>query len=313
MTASDPQNVSDTTNASDPKDGPAAESPSDKDSATSAEPRDGAEQATTHTSGEAKETDGSAATSGGDGPANDTAPFGKRTERPTDSAESTDAGAHADNDARAEADGEPADETGEGHGWGKSTIAALRSALGGGSKADAVADEIEKLVSENADLKERMLRIAADMENLRKRTEREKADTAKYAVSRFAEDMLSVGDNLSRALTAVPEDMDDKDAALRTLRDGIAMTGQELDKKLEKHGVVKDDPKGEVFDPNKHQAISQIPDENVPAGHITDVFQTGYMIADRVLRPAMVVVSQGIPKVAAAEGSADEGPTSGET
>ncbi|MEL7543740.1 MAG: nucleotide exchange factor GrpE, partial [Pseudomonadota bacterium] len=237
--------------------------------------------------------------------------FGQREIDPADAA--------ADAEERGEFhDDTPADEAAdeapsEPHGWGKSTLAALKKKLGGDTAAEAVTDEITKLVEENADLKDRMLRMAADMENLRKRTEREKADTSKFAVSRFAEDMLSVGDNLSRALTAVPEDMEDKDAALRTLRDGIAMTGQELDSKLAKHGVVKDDPKGELFDPNKHQAISQIPDENVPAGHITDVFQTGYMIADRVLRPAMVVVSQGAPKVAPAEGSADEGAVTGET
>ena len=189
----------------------------------------------------------------------------------------------------------------EPSGWGKGTIAAIRSALGGGKNADVVADEITKLVDENADMKDRMLRMAADMENLRKRTEREKTDTAKYAVSRFAEDMLRVGDNLGRALEAVPEDTDDKDAALKSLRDGIAMTGQELVKGLEKHGVVKDEPKGEVFDPNKHQAIAHVEDNDVPAGTICEVFQIGYMISDRVLRPAMVVVSKGPAQYAPAK------------
>ncbi len=189
----------------------------------------------------------------------------------------------------------------EPSGWGKGTISAIRSALGGGKNADAVADEITKLVDENAEVKDRMLRLAADMENLRKRTEREKADTAKYAVSKFAEDMLRVGDNLGRALESVPEDMEDKDAALKSLRDGIAMTSQELVNGLEKHGVVKDEPKGEVFDPNRHQAIAQVEDPEVPAGVICEVFQIGYMISDRVLRPAMVVVSKGPAKEAPAE------------
>lgn len=213
----------------------------------------------------------------------------------------------------AEAGAEPGIEssdadTGEATGWGKGTIAAIRTALGGGKNADVVADEITKLVEQNADLKDRMLRMAADMENLRKRTEREKADTAKYAVSKFAEDMLRVGDNLGRALESVPEDTEDKDAALKSLRDGIAMTGQELVKGLEKHGVVKDEPKGETFDPNKHQAIAQVEDANVPSGQICEVFQIGYMISDRVLRPAMVVVSKGPPKEVPAEATPDTPP-----
>ena len=146
-----------------------------------------------------------------------------------------------------------------------------------------------------------MLRLAADMENLRKRTDREKVDTAKYAVSKFAEDMLRVGDNLGRALESVPEDVEDKDAALKSLRDGIEMTSTELLNGLQKHGVVKDEPKGEAFDPNRHQAIAEIEDAETPAGMIAEVFQAGYMISERVLRPAMVVVSKGPAKIAPVE------------
>lgn len=215
--------------------------------------------------------------------------------------------AEAKADAQAEiladesADSADDDNPTEPSGWGKGTIGAIRSALGGGKNADVVADEITKLVEENTDMKDRMMRLAADMENLRKRTEREKADTAKYAVSKFAEDMLRVGDNLGRALESVPEDTDDKDAALKSLRDGIAMTSQELMSGLQKHGVTANDPKGETFDPNKHQAIAQIEDAEVPAGTVSEVFQIGYMISDRVLRPAMVVVSKGPAKEAPAE------------
>ncbi|MGI9407084.1 MAG: nucleotide exchange factor GrpE [Hyphomicrobiaceae bacterium] len=206
-------------------------------------------------------------------------------------------------DVSAEPAADTADETGqeERSGWGKGTIAAVKAALGGDKNADTVADGITKLVEENADVKDRLLRVAAEMENLRKRTEREKADTAKYAVSRFAEDMLRVGDNLTRALESVPEDAEDKDAALKSLRDGIEMTSQELLNGLEKHGVVKDEPKGEAFDPNRHQAIAEIEDAETPAGTIAEVFQVGYMISDRVLRPAMVVVSKGPSMAAPAE------------
>ncbi|MEO0619751.1 MAG: nucleotide exchange factor GrpE [Pseudomonadota bacterium] len=232
--------------------------------------------------------------------------FGQREIDPADAA--------ADAEERGEFhDDAPGDEAAsEPHGWGKSTLAALKKKLGGDTAAEAVTDEITKLVEENADLKDRMLRMAAEMENLRKRTEREKADTSKFAISRFAEDMLSVGDNLQRALSAVPEDLEDKDAALRTLRDGISMTGQELDRKLEKHGVVKDEPLGAPFDPNKHQAIAQVEHATVPAQHVAEVFQSGYAIAERTLRPAMVVVSQGAPK-APVEGNANEEGATGET
>jgi len=221
------------------------------------------------------------------------------------------AAADASADMEAEAQAEAEMDSPEPTGWGKGTIAALRAKLGGDKNADAVADEITKLVDENADMKDRMLRLAADMDNLRKRTDREKADTAKYAVSKFAEDMLRVGDNLGRALESVPEDVEDKDAALKSLRDGIAMTSQELLKGLHAHGVAPLEPKGAPFDPNLHQAIAEIEDAEIPAGHVAEVFQIGYTISGRVLRPAMVVVSKGPAKETAADTPSGEATADG--
>ncbi|MGI9406874.1 MAG: nucleotide exchange factor GrpE, partial [Hyphomicrobiaceae bacterium] len=204
-----------------------------------------------------------------------TAPDGAASEAPAaDASEEASPAPEAEALAEAEQDAGSSGISGdERSGWGKGTMAAVKAALGGDKNADAVADEITKMVEENADVKDRMLRLAAEMENLRKRTEREKADTAKYAISKFAEDMLRVGDNLARALESVPTDVDDKDAALKSLRDGIEMTSQELLNGLQKHGVVKDEPKGEVFDPNRHQAIAEIEDAETPAGAIAEVFQ----------------------------------------
>ncbi len=244
-----------------------------------------------------------AAGNGGDDAAvsPDTEPGGETgLHTPPDLADGDDTGGSdkADEDGADEGEAEPT-------GWGKGTIAALKAKLGG-THGDVVAEEITRLVEENTDMKDRMLRLAADMENLRKRTDREKADTARFAVSRFAEDMLRVGDSLGRALESVPDDLEDKDAALKSLRDGVEMTSTELLNGLQKHGVVKDEPRGEVFDPNRHQAIAEIEDTETPAGAIVEVFQAGYMISERVLRPAMVVISKGPAKVVPVETDAGD-------
>lgn len=168
---------------------------------------------------------------------------------------------------------------------------------GGGADAEQ-ALEIEELQSENAELKDRILRTMAEMENLRRRTEREKADTAKYAVSNFARDMLSIGDNIRRAIEHVPEDSAESDPALKSLLEGVEMTERELVNALERHGITRLDPKGERFDPNFHQAMFEIENADVDAGTVLEVMQQGYIIADRVLRPAMVGVAKGGAKPA---------------
>lgn len=152
-------------------------------------------------------------------------------------------------------------------------------------------DVIAALEAEKAELADRYVRLAAEMENLRKRTERELADAHKYAVTRFAADMLSVSDNLNRAR----ESAQDADA-LVAIVEGIDVTARDLAHILEKHGVVKIHAEGEKFDPNRHQAMFEVPDESVPSGTVVQQVQEGYMIGDRVLRAALVGVSKGGPK-----------------
>lgn len=143
------------------------------------------------------------------------------------------------------------------------------------------------------DLTDRLLRTAAEMDNIRKRTEREKADTIKYAITKFANDIVGMGDNFQRAISAVPAGAADSDPALKSLLDGVMLTEREFLSVLERHGVNRVDPKGEAFNPNFHQAVMEQEDRDVPAGTVLQVFQAGYMIEDRVLRSAMVVVSTG--------------------
>lgn len=173
------------------------------------------------------------------------------------------------------------------------------------------ADPIAQLAAENAELKDRLLRAMAEMENLRRRTEREIADTRQYAVSSFAREILTVGDNLRRALDAVPADQRKAaEGALSALLEGVEITERELLKILSKHGVAVVEPAGQRFDPNLHQAMFEVADASVPAGTIVNVIQPGYTIGDRVLRPAMVSVAKGGPKAArreAATAAADGG------
>jgi molecular chaperone GrpE len=161
---------------------------------------------------------------------------------------------------------------------------------------------IEALNAENASLKDRVLRTLAEMENLRRRTEREMADARTYAVTAFARDMLNVADNLERALASVPENArSEGDEAMKSLIDGVELTARDLSTALGRHGVKKLEPQGEKFDPNFHQAMFETPDETLPSGTVTQVVQSGWRIGDRVLRPAMVGVSRGGPKAAKAE------------
>ena len=155
----------------------------------------------------------------------------------------------------------------------------------------------ERLESEKADLTDRLIRLAAEMDNLRKRTERDITDARKYAVSRFAGDMLVVGDNLRRALAAVPaEEREAGEETLKALTEGVEMTEREMDRLLEKNGVKRIAAIGERFDPNRHQAMFEVPDPTVPPGTVVQVVQEGYEIGDRVLRAALVGVSKETPQ-----------------
>src|ERR1700691_5409332 len=155
------------------------------------------------------------------------------------------------------------------------------------------------LEREHAEMKDRLLRTLAEMENLRKRTEREVADSRLYGITSFARDVLGVADNLRRALEAVaPELRASAQSGAKALIDGVELTERELLKALEKNGVRQFTPQRERFDPNLHQAMFEVPDATVPAGSVVQVVQPGYMIGERVLRPALVGGSKGGPKTA---------------
>jgi len=157
----------------------------------------------------------------------------------------------------------------------------------------------EALVREAAEAKDRMLRTLAEMENLRKRTQREVADARAYGIANFARDVLDIADNLQRALDAVPQDVRAAaDAGLKALIEGVELTERSLHNALEKNGVQKFDPSGQKFDPQVQQAMFEVPDPSVPAGTVVQVVQAGYMIGERVLRPALVGVSKGGAKPA---------------
>jgi molecular chaperone GrpE len=164
------------------------------------------------------------------------------------------------------------------------------------------ADRLAALEAEKLDLKDKLLRSLADMENLRRRTERDVADARTYAVTNFARDMLNAADNIRRALESVPaEAREGMDGALKALVEGVELTERDFLKTLERHGVKRLEPMGERFDPNLHQAMFELPNPEVPNGTVAAVVQAGYVIGDRVLRPALVGVAKGGPKAAPAE------------
>ena len=155
---------------------------------------------------------------------------------------------------------------------------------------------------ETAELRDRLLRSLAEMENMRRRTEREVADARAYGISAFARDLLAIADNMRRALDAFgAEPHEAADAGTKALLEGVELTERELLKVLEKHGVRKLDAEGTKFDPYRHQAMYELPDESVPAGTVVQVVQPGYAIGERVLRPALVAISKGGPKTSAAD------------
>ncbi len=157
------------------------------------------------------------------------------------------------------------------------------------AELDAKNGELEGQIR---DLTDRLLRAHAEMDNIRKRAEREKVDASKYAISKFARDIVGVADNFQRAISAVPADSE-KSGALQSLIDGVMMTEREFLNVLERNGVRRVDPKGEPFNPHYHQAVMEQMNPSVASGTVLQVFQSGYVIEDRVLRPAMVVVSTG--------------------
>ncbi len=175
--------------------------------------------------------------------------------------------------------------------------------------ADGDYEALMRLMKENEELKDRALRVAADMENLRRRTARDVHDARAYAVANFARDMLSVSDNLRRALDAIPaESKTSGDAGFMALIDGVELTERAMLSTLERHGVKKLAPEGEKFDPNFHQAMFEVPNPDVPANTVVQVVQPGYSIGERVLRPAMVGVAKGGPKLGSGDPAPEPGP-----
>jgi molecular chaperone GrpE len=177
------------------------------------------------------------------------------------------------------------------------------SANGSGSDAQ---DEIAQLRNENAEMRDRMLRALADAENTRRRSERERDESRQYAVTGFARDMLNVADNFQRALDSLPaEARAGLSPQAKAVIDGIEATERQLMGALERNGVRKIETAGAKFDPHLHQAIAEVPAEGRAPGTIVTVVQTGYVIADRLLRPAMVTV--------AARDSSSSAPTASES
>ena len=150
--------------------------------------------------------------------------------------------------------------------------------------------ELDALKAENAELKDRFLRLAAELDNTRRRADREKADASRYAIANFARDLIGVADNFERAFRVAESGGEGSTAALI---DGLKMTEKELLSTLERHGIKRVAAEREKFDPNVHQAVAQIPHAEIPHGHVVDVAQQGFTIGDRVLRAAMVTVSSG--------------------
>ena len=153
---------------------------------------------------------------------------------------------------------------------------------------------------ELAEAKDRLLRTLAEMENLRKRTEREVADSRTYGITAFARDILTVADGMHRALEALDKELrENANESVKALLDGVELTERALINALEKHGVKRIEPMGQKFDPNRHQAMYEVEDASVPSGQIVQVVQSGYLIGERVLRPAMVAIAKGGPKASA--------------
>jgi len=173
------------------------------------------------------------------------------------------------------------------------------------SEESALSNRLLNLEAELSDTKDRLMRAVAETENVRRRSEREKADAHSYAVTKFARDLLNVADNLRRAMESAPEGSQDEGSPLKGFIAGVEMTERELLTAFEKHGITKLDPQGEKFDHNFHQAMSEVEMPDAENGTILQVYQPGYVLKDRLLRPAMVVVAKA-PKP-----TADTAPSDG--
>ncbi len=157
-------------------------------------------------------------------------------------------------------------------------------------------DRLAAAEAEVASLKDQLLRALAEQENLRRRAERDREDSRKFAIAGFAKDLVNVAENLRRALDAVPAPLREDETA-KPLLTGVEMTERELMAAFERHGVRRIDPLGQPFDYNYHQAIAEVPGTDKPAGTVVQVLQAGFVLHDRILRPAMVGVAKGEAKL----------------
>lgn len=164
-----------------------------------------------------------------------------------------------------------------------------------GSGAEETPDERDP-EAEIADLNDKLLRALAETENLRRRSRKEREDTANYAIAGFARDLLSVADNLGRALGTLPGVQDATGEALGGFIEGISLTERELTTVLERHGIDRVDPMGEKFDPNRHEAMFEIPTGDAAPGTVVQVIEIGYVLKERLLRAAKVGVARALPE-----------------
>lgn len=181
----------------------------------------------------------------------------------------------------------------------------LEASVQGFAETETSSDQIAKLEKELADMKDKWMRSVADTQNIRRRADRDKSDALKYGVTNFAREMVSVADNMRRAMESAPEDLKDSDVIK-----GVEMTERELQNAFNKAGIKRIEALGQPFDHNLHQAMYEVEDLNQPAGLVGQVMQDGYVIHDRLLRPSMVGVTKGGPKLEAApvEAVAEETP-----
>ena len=215
--------------------------------------------------------------------------------------------------AAEQSDAERAARTGDAEDKGAGAADAQSNEAGGDDAAEVeegdYADEDEAEGGDEA-LRDQLLRALADAENARRRAKKDVEDARAYAISRFAQDLLGVGDNLGRALASIPAERRESDDAVKAIADGIEMTVREFEAALGRHGITRIDPLGEKFDYNLHQALFETDQTDQPDGTVVQVLQTGYRIGDRLLREAMVGVAKG--GSAPADGSDDEAETGAE-
>jgi molecular chaperone GrpE len=201
-------------------------------------------------------------------------------------------------------DGDMTDDTRNGNGNAANENASDEPAI-------SLEERLFAAEAEAAEFKDKALRAMAEVENIRRRAQRERDDAVKYAATNIARDLLSVADNLSRALASVNE-AQIADETTRNLLTGVAATERELLAAFEKNGIKRIDPKGERFDHNFHQAIFEVENAGKPAGTVIEVLQPGYVLHDRLLRPAMVGVAKGAPAASYPDQDEGEPPKAGE-